>query len=365
MANSNKKGGVDHDKASPEATADVAKQADNLFSRHGNDQIAEVITAAQASTQSEETVLATAMANETTNESATDQGWWSEEEQTASRSAQEDEEEQMILAANAEQDDAQREASKQQADKDSQRGRRLQPQEELALLQSKKNQMSRGELADQEVNILKDAERAGMDHEQQAQMLLASGDVSKEVVDQSSGAVRAHLAADQMPDMLAGFHRDAAAEASDTPLNERDTIRNVTEELRLIASQMQNHASLMDPEKSIEDKATALVDILAFELDVPTRESVAAHPFVGLHEDLIFNPQSIMAINQISGSSREVRALGSFAVVAWQLAVDTVHNRLNTMEDDESIQEDQIWKECMGQLADRMYVDALLKPSAT
>jgi hypothetical protein len=363
MANSNKKGGVDLDKAPSESTADVAKQADNLFSRHGNQQITEVIAAAQATDQAPDTVLASAMANE--SDVAADQGWWAEEEQTASRSDKEDEEAQLLLAANQEENDAQRQASKQQADKDAQRGRRLQPQEELALLQSKKGQMSRGELAEQEINILKDAERAGMDSEQQAQMLLAQGDVSKEVVDQTTGAVRAHLAADQMPDMLAGFARDAAGETSDTPLNERDTIRNVTEELRLIAAQMQNHPSLMDPEKSIEDKATALVDVLAFELDVPTRESVAAHPFVGLHDDLVFNPQAIMAINQIAGSSREVRALGSFAVVAWQLAVDTVHDRLNTMEDDESIQEDQIWRQCMNELADQMYTDALLKPSAS
>lgn len=362
MANSNKKGGVDHDKAAPESTAEVAKQADNLFSRHGNDQINDVITAAQSSAQAEDTALAAAMAN--TSETTADQGWWTEEEQTASRSEKEDEEEAQILAANAQENDAERDAQKQQADQDAQRGRRLQPQEELALLQSKKNQMSRGELAEQEIHIVKDAERAGMDEEQQAAMLLKHGDVSREVLDAQTGAVRAHLAADQMPDVLAGFNRDAAEEASDSPLNERDTIRNVTEELRMIASQMQNHPSLMDPSKSIEEKATALVDILAFELDVPTRESVAAHPFVGLHEDLIFNPQSIMAINQISGSSREVRALGSFAVVAWQLAVDTVHTRLNIMEDDESIQEDQIWRECMGRLADQMYVDALLKPSA-
>jgi hypothetical protein len=364
MANSDKKGGQDKDKKkSGSENVQSSPQSENLFGRHGNDQIKDVTANALAQQGQEATVLAAAMQNE--QETSVDQSWWQDEEVARSTADQEEEEQATVVAANTENDDAKRQEQKQQADKDSKRGRRLAPQEELALLNEKKAQMSAGSLAEQEVNILKDAEKSGMSDEAQAAMLVKQGDVSQEVVDQQTGAVQTLMAAEHMPEAIAGLHRDAAQEASKTPLNERDTIRNVTEEIRLISKQIQTHPQLSDPNLSIEEKATALVDILAYELDVPTLESVAAHPFIGLHEDLVFDPQSILAINSIAGSSRQVRALGGFAIVAWQLAVDTVKNKLSAMDEDESLREDQLWKDCLGGLANKMYVDALLKPAAS
>ncbi|MCB9677458.1 MAG: hypothetical protein H6737_20285 [Alphaproteobacteria bacterium] len=366
MANNSgnsKKGGQDLDKkiAAPEALKEAVKP-ENLFGRHGNEQIKDVTSSALAQQGSEAGLLA-AMATEQTSESAVDQSWWQDEEVVRSNQ-NEEEEEARVLAANTQDDDAKRQEAKDQADKDSQRGRRLAPQEELALLNEKKAQMSAGALAEQELNILKDAEKAGLSEEDKAAMLVKQGDVKQEVLDEQTGAVRALVAAEQMPESLAAFQRDAAQETSKTPLNERDTIRNVTEEIRLISKQIQNHPKLTDPNMSVEDKATAMVDILAYELDVPTRESVAAHPFVGLHEDLVFDPQSILAINSIAGSSREVRALGGFAIVAWQMCVDQVKNKLAAMDEDESLDENDLWKDCLGGLANKMYVDALLKPEA-
>ncbi|MEZ4318287.1 MAG: hypothetical protein R3F61_12325 [Myxococcota bacterium] len=365
MANSDKKGGKDVDKtAAATGPATDAGKADNLFARHGNQQITEVIAAAQAGQKGQEApMLAAAMESE--KQSGPEASWWQDEEVTKGNAKDtKEEEEANILAANRQDDDAKRKDEKQQADKDAKRGRKLSPQEEFALLNEKKAQMSAGALAEQEVNIIKDAEAAGMDEEQQAAMLVKQGDVSAEVRDQQTGAVQSLLAAEQMPTVLADFNRDASHDVSKTPLNERDTIRNVTEEIRLIGKNIQTHPKLADPKLSVEEKATALVDILAYELDVPTRESVAAHPFVGLHEDLVFDPQSILAINSIAGSSREVRTLGSFAVVAWQLAVDTVKDKLAAHDDGDVIEEDVLWKNCLGELAGNMYVDALLKPSA-
>ena len=72
------------------------------------------------------------MESEQQNES--EQNWWQDEEVVQSNSQELDEEEAAVLAANATKDDAQRQEQKQQADKDAKRGRRLAPQEELALL---------------------------------------------------------------------------------------------------------------------------------------------------------------------------------------------------------------------------------------
>jgi len=360
MSSSDKKGGKS-DKKAAESTVEGASRSGNLFGRHGNDQLKDVTSSALASQGAQQaTVLAAAMASESEVESSADQSWWQDEEVV--RSADKEEEGSAALLATNRTD---AESDRQQADKDSERGRRLAPQEELALLADKKAAMSAGALAEHEKSILKDADAAGASEEEKAAMLVKSGSVSEEVLHAQTGAVQAFVAADQMPEMLAGLNRDAAGDVSKTPLNERDTIRNVTEEIRLIGKQIQTHPRLASPSLSIEEKATAMVDILAYQLDVPTRESVAAHPFLGLHEDLIFDPQSIMAINTIAGSSREVRTLGSFAIVAWQLAVNTVKDELNTKDDNTAIDESKLWKTCLSDLAGQMYIDALMKPSAT
>lgn len=356
------KGAKDLMRGGPSA-ADVAKSPaakNNIFSRHGNEQIMNVVAGQDKKTEA--SVLQTAM-SESSEQAAEKSSWWDSDEKVAKAPVAEleKEDEQSIAAKKPEEEPAA--AKKIQADKDAQRGRQLTPVEEAALIADKKAAMSSNEIVAEEQQLLAKADEEGMSEEDKAQMLVAVGDVSREVMDEQSGEVRAHLAAEHMPMALADLNRDAAAEAGDSVLNERDTIRNLTDEMRRIGESFHKFPDLQRTDLSVEEKAASFMRILALELDVPTLESVAAHPFIGLHEDLVFDANAVMMVNQIAGSSRDVRAMGSFTMVAWQHIVDEIKNRLGSMDDKEQVEEDSFWSGALRDLSMTMYTDALIKPA--
>ena len=234
-------------------------------------------------------------------------------------------------------------------------------QEELALAELESKEASG--TATEAVAMLIMADAQNMDDLDKAEMLThGREEVQESDLEGQSGELRALMAAEQLPNQLGDFDRDAANIVSDTPMNERQTLRNLTDEIRMIAERIHNHPKMLDPNATIEEKSTALVETLARQLDVPTRESIAAHPFTALTEDLVFEPRAMMEINKISGSQRDIRQMGSFAVILWQLTTNAARGELDTIGDAKLINENDFLSGMLTNMANKMYVDALAQP---
>jgi hypothetical protein len=359
MADIHKKGGPDLEKL---AQTDVARAAParptNVFAKHGNQQITDVVQQAQAAQKGETQFL---QGLSTAQQAEAEQTWWQDEEvaRKSGTDREEDEESQIAKKSAAEEDD------KRAAKKDADRGRKLSPQEEMEQLKAKSAAISAGALEDREKALLKDADKRGLDDQDKAAMLIRSGDVDQDVVKDQTGGVQSLMAAEQMPSAMAAINRDASADAAKKPLTERQTIRNVTDELRLMSKQIGNYPALNDPNLSIESKATQLVDLLASQLDPNTRESVSSYAYTGITEDLIFDPQAILEINTVAGSNRDVRTIGGFSMVLWQVCVDAVRGQLSTLDKKDQVNEADLWQTQLRRVAGDMYMEAMAKPTGT
>lgn len=211
--------------------------------------------------------------------------------------------------------------------------------------------------------ILALADAKNLDEADKAAMLLGSGvDLDAKSVENESPQLQALLAAQQLPGSLGDYDKDAAELIGTNPLSERQTLQNVTNEIRMIAEQMHNHPALLDPNASIEAKSTALIETLAYSMDVPTRESLAVHPFTVLTDELIFEPRAMMEINKIAGSRRDIRQMGSFAVILWQITTDAARLELDALGNEKMINEQDFLSGMLTDMANKMYVDALSRP---
>ncbi len=342
----------------------------NLFSRHGNQQIAEVIQQARQEQRAAPSLLA------------------SLEEQVQ---PQRDEEEQTQLARRSEESEVKEESSAKPPIPSaamaavSNGSERVSVPEKLREELAPKGGVAAAMLAQADAEQLEEVDKArraaggrlteeqamlamasakGLDEEKKAEMLLASGkEIDLAALKEESGELRARVLAEELPPELAGFAEKAAREAADAPLSERDTIKNVTDHIQRLAMQIANYPQLTDPQASVEEKATRLVEVLAYELDVPTRESVGVHLFEGLIDDMIFDPRGLMEINRIAGNRRDVRTIGSFGVVLWQCAVDATRRRLDNLDDKTQINEGAFLAGIFNEMANQMYTDALAKPT--
>ena len=357
---------------------------DNLFARHGNQQISEAITAAQNQQQQQGPTSVLQAAEAETEQITAQTPEWASTDQ----SRQEDEETQILRRteeAGAEQEKPEARVDSSVASKltessspdkkvddltlhrltlrGSEASALLAGADAAQLAEAERVQKQRGGTLGIEDVMLAMATAHGIDEEEKAEMLLSRGDVDEKALEGQSGELRTLVTADKLPPELSKFAKNAAADTSNSPLSERDTLKNVMDRIRMITQQMGNHPQLTDPKASVEEKATRLVELLAYELDVPTRESVAAHSYQALLEDMIFDPQGIMEVNRIAGNRRDVRTIGSFGVVLWQLARDAVQGRLEQLDDKTQINETDFLANIYSQMATDMYTDGMQKPS--
>lgn len=396
MANNNnagKKNGANLGRAVEPTQPAATQRTDNLFSRHGNQQISDVIQQAQTEQKTQGPSILQAAEAET-EQVAEQAPAWAQESEKARR----EEEEAAQIARRAEPEEAR---ANQSDTGETQPGVRVNSSVAAALTESTapekkvddatmnrlvlKGSEAASLLAGADKAQVEEAERvqkqkggtlevadvmlamataSGLDEDEKAELLLKQGgDLSNEVLEGQSGELRTLIAADKLPPELSKFARNAASQASDTPLSERDTLKNVMDRIRMITQQIGNYPKLTDPKASIEEKSTRLVELLAYELDVPTRESVASHPFQALVDDMIFDPQGIMEINRVAGSRRDVRTIGSFGVVLWQLARDAVQGRLEQLDDKKQINETDFLGTIYNQMASDMYTDGMQQSS--
>lgn len=386
MANNNsngKKGGprnaVDQAASTPE-TATPAKK-NNLFSRMGNQQISEDIQARQ-SNKAPESLLAS-LDQEAEVVATQEPSWASEKEdeaQVARRPAADAEEQKKAdtpakKPANAvaavmltEQAQPVQQVAESElkglAAKNSDAEAMIAGADEQQLDAVKVARASSNTILSESAVMLAMADSKGMDEGKKAEMLLAGNkDVELESLEGQSGELRALIVADQLPSELAGFARDSADLAAENPLGERETLKNTMDQLLTISQQLSNHSDLTDPNLSVDEKATKLVEVVAYELDIPTRESLSSHPYHALIEDMLFDPAGMMAVNRSAGTSPDVRAMGSFAVVLWQLAHDAVETRLENLDDKKQINETDFLSATYRDMSRDMFTKAMSKPS--
>jgi hypothetical protein len=390
MANNNnlgRKGGPQNtaDQASQAAAAATSQKKDNLFSRLGNQQLSDQIQQRQA-TQAPESQILAELDQEAEQSASVEQetpDWATEKEDEAQiarrpeteTETQQDAEPQKqptnAVAATLLTDSAQPE--KKVADQDMAGLTAKNSDAEAMLAGADDKQLEAVRRARQEATttlseeavMLAMAEGRGLDEDKKAEMLLAGNkDVELESLEGESGELRALVVAEQLPSELAGFARDSATLASDNPLGERETLKNTMDQLLTVSQQLGNYSELTNPELSIQDKATKLVEIVAYELDIQTRESLSSHPFHALLEDMLFDPAGMMAINRSAGTRPDVRTMGSFAVVLWQLAHDAVETRLENLDDKQQINEKDFLADTYREMSRDMFTKAMSKPSS-
>lgn len=392
MANNNnlgKKGGPQAGLAKASETAETvaAPKKDNVFSRHGNQQISEAIQQTQAQQQTQQQSLLASLEAETEQGPEKAPAWAAEtakteeEESSIARRPEAEAETKaasetakkpanataaaMLTESAAPEKKVADEEVKGIAQKNSDAEALVAAADEKQLDEVKAARQASPGLLSEEAVMLAMAEAKGLDEEKKAEMLLAKGnDVDLELLEGESGELRTLVVAEQLPPELAAFAKDAATEASDSPLSERDTMKNLMDQILTISQQIGNHSQLTDPTASVEEKATRLVELVAYELDIPTRESVSSHPFHALLEDMIFDPAGVMQINRVAGNRRDVRTIGSFAVVLWQLAYDAMQMRLDNLDDKQQINETDFLASVYNEMARDMFTEAMSKPSS-
>lgn len=369
----------------PQVQQPVNRRAD-VQDRHGNDQVAAVIQNQNNGQETEASLLATMVDEQPEHQAAQEQAWWQEDDVAQQQSAEE-EEEQIVARRASDTDDQKAQQSTKQAarietaaaekalmaravlegrdpaqlDMQRESRRTLSTQESTALDTIQK--LEAAGKGSEQAAILALADAKNLDEADKAELLLDSGvDIDANDVENESPELQALIAATKLPGNLGDYDRDAAQLIGTTPLTERQTLQNVTNEIRMIAEQMHNHPAMLDPNASIESKSTALIETLAYAMDVPTRESLAVHPFTVLTEELIFEPQAMMEINKIAGSRRDIRQMGSFAVILWQIATDTARMELDALGDDQMVNEQDFLTSMLTGMANKMYVDALSRP---
>jgi hypothetical protein len=78
---------------------------------------------------------------------------------------------------------------------------------------------------------------------------------------------------------------------------------------------------------------------------------------------MIFDPAGVMSINRVAGNRRNVRTMGAFSVILWQLSHDALETRLENLEDKKQINEKDFLSDTYREMSREMFTKAMQKPS--